>query len=146
MNKRKIVFLTGTRADFGKLKPLINIVESSKDFDCYIFVTGMHTLSKYGATFTEIKKLGYKHIFIYMNQTNTTEPDIILSNTVTGFSNFTLIMVLSFLNFIIHYHVDYVKMHYGIKNSATTRYWREFGLDQLAHQLTYLGFVYLILR
>lgn len=88
MNKRKIVFLTGTRADFGKLKPLINIAEASKDFDCYIFVTGMHTLSKYGATFTEIKKLGYKHIFIYMNQTNTTEPDIILSNTVTGFSNF----------------------------------------------------------
>lgn len=88
MNKKKIVFLTGTRADFGKLKPLINIVENSENFDCYIFVTGMHTLSKYGATFTEIKKLGYKHIFIFMNQTNTTESDIILSNTVTGFSNF----------------------------------------------------------
>ena len=88
MNKRKIVFLTGTRADFGKLKPLINTIEKSDSFECYIFVTGMHTLSKYGATFTEIKKLGYKHVFIYMNQTNTTEPDIILSNTVTGFSNF----------------------------------------------------------
>ncbi len=88
MNKKKIIFLTGTRADFGKLKPLINIIENSDAFDCYIFVTGMHTLSKYGATFTEIKKLGYKHVFIYMNQTNTTEPDIILSNTVTGFSNF----------------------------------------------------------
>ena len=88
MNKKKIVFLTGTRADFGKLKPLINTIEKSDSFECYIFVTGMHTLSKYGATFTEIKKLGYKHVFIYMNQTNTTEPDIILSNTVTGFSNF----------------------------------------------------------
>lgn len=88
MNKKKIVFLTGTRADFGKLKPLINIIENSENFDCYIFVTGMHTLSKYGSTFTEIKKLGYKHIFIYMNQTNTTESDIILANTVTGFSNF----------------------------------------------------------
>ena len=88
MNKRKIVFLTGTRADFGKLKPLINTIENSEIFECYIFVTGMHTLAKYGATFTEIKKLGYKNIFIYMNQTNTTEPDIILANTVTGFSNF----------------------------------------------------------
>ncbi len=83
MNKKKIVFLTGTRADFGKLKPLINIIENSENFDCYIFVTGMHTLSKYGATFTEIKKLDYKNIFIFMNQTNTTESDIILSNTVT---------------------------------------------------------------
>ena len=57
-----------------------------------------------------------------------------------------MILFLGFLDLLIHYHVDYVKMHYGIKNSATTRYWREFGLDQLAHQLTYLGFVYLILR
>lgn len=56
-----------------------------------------------------------------------------------------IILLLAFLDLIIHYHVDYVKMHYGIKNSATTRFWREFGLDQFAHQLTYLGFVYLII-
>lgn len=56
-----------------------------------------------------------------------------------------VILLIAFLDLIIHYHVDYVKMHYGIKNSATTRFWREFGLDQLAHQLTYLGFVYLVI-
>lgn len=88
MNKRKIVFLTGTRADFGKLKPLINKVEHSDLFECYIFVTGMHTLSKYGSTYEEVRKQGYKEIFVYMNQTNTTEMDIILANTVVGFSNF----------------------------------------------------------
>ena len=89
MNKvKKIVFLTGTRADFGKLKTLINIVEFSKLFECYIFVTGMHTLSKYGSTFQEIRKHKYKNIFIFMNQTHTTDLDIILSNTITGFSNF----------------------------------------------------------
>lgn len=57
----------------------------------------------------------------------------------------SLMIFLGLLDLIIHYHVDYVKMHYGIKNSATTRFWREFGLDQLAHQLTYVGFVYLII-
>ena len=87
MNK-KIVFLTGTRADFGKLKPLIKKVEKSEIFDCYIFVTGMHTLSKYGSTYLEIQKENYKNIFVYMNQSNTTDSDIILANTVTGFSNF----------------------------------------------------------
>lgn len=86
--KRKIVFLTGTRADFGKLKPLINKVENSKEFECYIFVTGMHTLSKYGSSYHEVKKMGYKHIFIYMNQTTTTDMDLILSNTIVGFGNF----------------------------------------------------------
>lgn len=85
---RKIVFLTGTRADFGKLKPLINRVENSDLFECYVFVTGMHTLSRYGSTFHEVEKQGYKNIFVYMNQTNTTEMDIILSNTIIGFSNF----------------------------------------------------------
>lgn len=88
MNKKKIVFLTGTRADFGKLKPLIQKIDKSKNFECYIFVTGMHTLSKYGSTYTEVKKLGFERIFIFMNQTNTTDSEIILSNTISGFSNF----------------------------------------------------------
>jgi len=87
-NKKKIVFLTGTRADFGKLNPLMQMIEKSNDFECYIFVTGMHTLSKYGSTFQEVEKHGYKNIFVYMNQTNTTDQDIILANTITGFSNF----------------------------------------------------------
>jgi len=85
---KRIVFLTGTRADFGKLKPLINKVEESDLFECYVFVTGMHTLSKYGSTFHEVEKQGYKNIFVYMNQTNTTEMDLILANTIVGFGNF----------------------------------------------------------
>lgn len=85
---KRIVFLTGTRADFGKMKPLIDIIDSSNLFECYVFVTGMHTLSKYGSTFHEVQKQKYKNIFVYMNQTNITEMDIILANTVIGFSNF----------------------------------------------------------
>ena len=85
---RRIVFLTGTRADFGKMKPLIDKVDNSSLFECYVFVTGMHTLSRYGSTFREVEKQGYKNIFIYMNQTNITEMDIILANTIVGFSNF----------------------------------------------------------
>lgn len=85
---RKIVFLTGTRADFGKLKPLMDKVEHSAKFDCYTFVTGMHTLSKYGSTFEEVQNSGYKNTFVFMNQTHTTDQDTILANTITGFSNF----------------------------------------------------------
>ena len=76
MNKR-IAFLTGTRADFGKLRPLMDKVENSEKFDCYIFVTGMHTLSKYGDTYEEVQKRGYKNIFIFMNQTHTTDQNIV---------------------------------------------------------------------
>ena len=85
---RKIVFLTGTRADFGKLTSLMDIIESNDSFECHIFVTGMHTLEKYGNTFEEVQKKGYKNINIFKNQTNTNLQDIILANTVIGFSEY----------------------------------------------------------
>jgi hypothetical protein len=42
---------------------------------------------------------------------------------------------------IIHYHVDYIKVHYGCKDHTKPLYWNQFGQDQLAHQLTYLAMV-----
>jgi UDP-N-acetylglucosamine 2-epimerase (hydrolysing) len=51
-------------------------------------VTGMHTLSTYGSTYREIEKRGYKNIFVFMNQSENSNQDIILSNTITGLSNF----------------------------------------------------------
>ena len=86
--KKKIVFLTGTRADFGKLRPLIEITESSDEFECHIFVTGMHTLSRYYFTYGEVEKRGYKNIFVFMNETEGDNTDIILSNTIRGFSEY----------------------------------------------------------
>ena len=55
------------------------------------------------------------------------------------------ILICGLIDLVTHYHVDYVKMHYGTKDNRTTRYWREFGLDQFAHQLTYVWLTYLCL-
>ena len=41
-NKKKIVFITGTRADYGKIKSLIFAADKSKIYEPIIFVTGMH--------------------------------------------------------------------------------------------------------
>ena len=84
----RIVFLTGTRADYGKMKSLIKAVEESGKFEAYIFATGMHMLSKYGSTYKEIIKDGFKNIFQYINQGNNNNMDITLSNTIIGFSNY----------------------------------------------------------
>ena len=88
MNRQKIVFLTGTRADFGKLKPLMDKVEESQKFDCHIFITGMHTLEKYGNTYKEVMKCNYQNTFVYENQKHSNEQDIILANTINGFSQY----------------------------------------------------------
>jgi hypothetical protein len=51
--------------------------------------------------------------------------------------------------FLLHYHIDWTKAQIDrhLKPSHTSRlYWTIFGLDQLAHQLTYLGMTYAVLR
>lgn len=86
--KKKILFLTGTRADYGKIKSLMKKVQNHRDFELYIFATGMHMLSKYGLTWTEIKKDGFNNIYQYINQQDATPMDIVLSNTIIGLSNY----------------------------------------------------------
>ena len=90
VNRKKILFLTGTRADFGKLKPLASAVEASPDFECYIFATGMHMLSKYGYTFMEIEKAGFTNIFPYFNQIYpaSEQMDLVLASTVQGLGRY----------------------------------------------------------
>ena len=87
---KKIVFLTGTRADYGKIKSLMRKVEQSNNFELHIFVTGMHMLKKYGSTYIEIEKDGFSNIYKYINQksSETHNMDVTLSSTILGFSNY----------------------------------------------------------
>lgn len=85
---KKIVFLTSTRADFGKLLPLIKVVSESSDFEALIFATGMHMNPKYGHTEIEIEKRGFKNIFKFINHYNFAPMELNLANTIEGFSNY----------------------------------------------------------
>lgn len=89
-SRKKILFLTGTRADFGKLKPLIEEVERSDEFEAYIFATGMHMLSRYGKTLHEIEKAGFKHVYGFINQDGAvnSQMDLVLANTVQGLGHY----------------------------------------------------------
>ncbi|MBI4707940.1 MAG: UDP-N-acetylglucosamine 2-epimerase (hydrolyzing) [Candidatus Omnitrophica bacterium] len=88
MDKKKIVFLTGTRADFGKQKSLIEITSKSKNFETHIFITGMHMLTKYGATSFEVESCGFKNTYQFINQTHHDSMDCILAKTIEGFSHY----------------------------------------------------------
>lgn len=85
---KKIVFLTGTRADFGKIKSLVEILESDAKFEVHIFVTGMHLLETYGYTLIEVQRCGYKNIETFNNHTDEATMDLTLSKTIQGFSSF----------------------------------------------------------
>ena len=55
--KKKIAFITGSRAEYSLLKNLINEYKNYRS--CYTFkiiITGMHLQKKFGSTFEEIVK------------------------------------------------------------------------------------------
>jgi len=88
MNRKRIVFLTGTRADFGKLKSLISITQQSKEYEVHLFVTGMHMNSLYGSTIDEIRKNGFDNIYPFINHDSIDNMDRTLAKTIDGFSHF----------------------------------------------------------
>ncbi len=59
MSKRKICVITGTRAEFGLLKPVMEKIRESDTLELQIIVTGMHLVPEYGETINEIKKSGF---------------------------------------------------------------------------------------
>ncbi|MBI2470412.1 MAG: UDP-N-acetylglucosamine 2-epimerase (hydrolyzing) [Planctomycetes bacterium] len=87
-SKKKLLFLTGTRADFGKQKSLIMAADKDDDFEVHVFVTGMHMEPKYGGTKSEVEKCSFKNVYAYINQRPYDSMDTILANTVKGFGDY----------------------------------------------------------
>lgn len=56
--KKKILVITGTRAEYGLLKLTIKAIMASRQLSLCLVVTGMHTLAKYGRTIDLIKEDG----------------------------------------------------------------------------------------
>lgn len=54
--KKKVVVFTGSRADYGLLKPLIKLISSSTKLKLQLFAAGQHYSKSYGATYKEILK------------------------------------------------------------------------------------------
>ncbi len=85
---KKILFLTGTRADFGKLKPLMLALKESSGFEIFVFVTGMHMLTKYGYTCAEVERAGFSDAYKFINQKSTDGMDQVLAKTIVGLSDY----------------------------------------------------------
>jgi len=58
MKPRKVCVITGTRAEFGLLKPVMKRIMESDSLELQVIVTGMHLLPEYGNTITEISRNG----------------------------------------------------------------------------------------
>ena len=58
MNKRKVVLVTGSRAEYGILRYVIKYLKESNFLDLHLIVTGMHLSHEFGNTYKEIENDG----------------------------------------------------------------------------------------
>ena len=58
--KKKVMIITERRADYSKLRPIIELIKKSSKLEYNLIVTGSHLLKKHGYTINEIKKDGFK--------------------------------------------------------------------------------------
>ena len=64
--RRKIVVLTGTRADYGLLKGILKRITTSSILELHLIAMGMHLSNEFGYTVNEIEKskTAYEKAFI----------------------------------------------------------------------------------
>ena len=56
---KKICIVTGTRAEYGLLKPVIERIKKNRDLELQLVATGMHLSPEFGLTYQEIEEDGY---------------------------------------------------------------------------------------
>ena len=89
LKRRKILVTTGTRAEYGILRPVLKKIHESKKLDLLLVVTGTHNSKKYGMTINEIKKDGfkiYKILRILPKSDTSYSITYSLAETITAFS------------------------------------------------------------
>jgi len=56
MKKKKIAYVTGTRADFGLMIPILKAISQSSKLELQVYATGIHLMPEFGLTVGQVKK------------------------------------------------------------------------------------------
>jgi UDP-N-acetylglucosamine 2-epimerase (hydrolysing) len=84
---RRVLFVSGTRADYGKIKPLIGVLAESGKFEVHVAVTGMHMLPEYGLTRIEVERNNSCQVHSFVNTNDKPNLAESFSVTVSEISN-----------------------------------------------------------
>ncbi|MBU1630168.1 UDP-N-acetylglucosamine 2-epimerase (hydrolyzing) [Patescibacteria group bacterium] len=57
IKKKTVAYISGTRADFGLMTPILKAIQNHPDLELLSYATGMHLMPTYGETIHEIKAL-----------------------------------------------------------------------------------------
>ena len=65
---KKIMFITGSRGEWGYIRPILRLMNERDDVQYILVVTNMHLLPSYGNSYKEIENDGFKiHYKIHMS-------------------------------------------------------------------------------
>lgn len=68
MKKLKLLFITGSRGEWGYIRPILRLCNKRKDVDYSLCVTNMHLLPDFGLSIKEIERDGFRVDYkIYMS-------------------------------------------------------------------------------
>lgn len=82
LSLRRILFITGTRADFGKIKPLVSTTESLSGIESHIVVTGMHLIPRFGDTWREVERAVSSRVHLLPNSADDHAQDLVFARSV----------------------------------------------------------------
>ena len=82
-----LLFVTGTRADFGKLEPLA-LAARDAGHHVTFFVTGMHMMARYGLTKIEVSRVKGVDVVEFENQQEGDRQDQVIAKTIEGFADY----------------------------------------------------------
>ena len=94
----KVCIITGTRAEYGLLKPLINKIYQSETLELQLVITGMHLSAEFGLTYKESEYDGYPI---------TSKIEMLLSSdTSVGITKSMGVAILGFADYFVQYKPD----------------------------------------
>lgn len=83
MTPKRVLFITGTRADYGKMKSLMKILDSNPITEVYVFVCGMHLAKTFGSTYDEVLKDKHKNVYVAYGLSQSQNGSVNLGNTIS---------------------------------------------------------------
>lgn len=57
---RKIFYITGSRAEYGVMMPVLRAIDEHSDLELSLIVTGMHLMKDFGCSVEQIRKDGFR--------------------------------------------------------------------------------------
>ena len=90
-SRSKVCVVTGTRAEYHLLFPLMKAIKQDKELELLLAVTGSHLSDKYGNTYQDIEKDGFHidaKIPILEKEDKPKDINTAMSRAITGFSDY----------------------------------------------------------